>query len=45
MPGVRNTITLYDVKIEGWTYTVPEDDFLMESVGFQALYLTVTDEA
>jgi hypothetical protein len=43
-PGVRNTITLHDVKIDSWTYTVPEDDFLMESVKFQALYLTVTDE-
>jgi hypothetical protein len=43
-PGVRNTITLHDVKVESWVYTVPEDDFLMESVKFQALYLTVTDE-
>jgi hypothetical protein len=44
-PGVRNTITLYDVKIDGWVYAMPEDDFLLESVGFQALYLTVADEA
>ncbi|HEX6071217.1 MAG TPA: hypothetical protein VFZ18_15395 [Longimicrobiaceae bacterium] len=43
--GVRSTITLYDVKIDGWVYAMPEDDFLMESVGFQALYLTVADEA
>lgn len=43
-PGVINTLTLYDVKIEGWTYNLPEDDFLMESVSFQALYLTVKDE-
>jgi hypothetical protein len=43
--GVRSTMTLHDVKIENWTYTIPEDDFLMEAVGFQALYLTVADEA
>jgi hypothetical protein len=42
--GVRSTLTLYDVKIDGWVYAMPEDDFLMESVGFQALYLTVGDE-
>ena len=29
---------------ESWVGTWPEDDFLMESVGFQALYLTVADE-
>ena len=45
VPDVRSTITLYDVKIEGWSYTLPEDDFLMESIGFQALYLTTGDEA
>lgn len=44
-PGVRNTITLHDVKIDSWVYNVPEDDFVMESVSFQALYLSVADEA
>ncbi len=44
-PGIRSTITLHDVKIDNWVLTVPEDDFLIESVGFQALYLTVQDEA
>ncbi len=43
-PGVRGTITLHDVKIDTWVLSVPEDDFLMESVGFQALYLTAQDE-
>jgi len=43
-PGVRNTLTLHDVKIDNWVYNMPEDDFLLESVGFQALYLTVKDE-
>ncbi len=44
VPNVRNTITLHDVKIENWVYHLPEDDFLLESVGFQALFLTVEDE-
>lgn len=44
-PGVRNTLTLHDVKIEDWSYHMPEDDFVLESVGFQALFLSVQDEA
>jgi hypothetical protein len=43
-PGLRNTVTLHDVKIGSWTYAMPEDDFVMEDVSFQALYLSVTDE-
>ncbi len=44
-PDNRSAVTLHDVKIESWALTMPEDDFLLESVGFQALYLTVQDEA
>lgn len=44
-PGVRNTLTLHDVKIEDWSYAIPEDDFVMESVNFQALYMSVQDES
>jgi hypothetical protein len=44
-PGVRNTVTLHDVKIEDWVYNMPEDDFVMESLNFQALYLSVADES
>jgi hypothetical protein len=43
-PGLRNTLTLHDVKVDGWSYQMPEDDFILESVSFQALYLTVQDE-
>lgn len=43
--GVRNTLTLHDVKMDQWVYTIPEDDFVLESVSFQALYLTVQDES
>ncbi len=44
-PGVTSNITLHDVKIDQWVYEMPESDFVMESVGFQALYLTVQDKA
>lgn len=43
-PDVRNTLTLYDAKFESWAYSLPEDDFVMESVSFRALYMTVKDE-
>ncbi len=43
-PGTRNTLTLHKVKIAQWSYGVPEDDFVLESVDFQALYLSVADE-
>ena len=43
-PGVRNTITLHGVKMTNWNYTIPEDDFVMESANFQALSITVGDE-
>jgi hypothetical protein len=44
-PGVNSAITLHDVMIDGWGFDLPEDDFVMESVSFQALYLSVADEA
>jgi hypothetical protein len=39
-----NTLTLHDVKLDSWVYNLPEDEFVMEKVSFQALYLTVTEE-
>ena len=44
-PGVNNTVTLHDVKIDSWNYQLPEDNFLIEAVSFQALYMTVADAA
>jgi hypothetical protein len=44
VPGVTSTLTLHDVKIESWNFHMPEDDFLLESVGFRALFITVGDE-
>ena len=42
--GALNTLTLHDVKLDSWAYNLPEDEFVMEKVGFQALYMTVTEE-
>ncbi len=44
LPGVRSTIPLHGAKLNQWNYTMPEDDFIMESATFQALFLTVGDE-
>jgi hypothetical protein len=44
-PDVTNTLTLHDVKLDSWVYTLPEDNFVLEAVGFQALYMTVEDVA
>ncbi len=44
LPGTRSSITLHEVKLDQWNYTMPEDDFVMESASFQALYLTTADE-
>jgi len=44
LPDVRNTLTLHDVKIDGWSYDMPESDFMLESVSFQALFVSVQDE-
>ena len=42
--GSLNTLTLHDVKLDNWVYSLPEDEFVMERVGFQALYVTVQEE-
>lgn len=42
--GVSSSLTLHDVKLERWSFQLPEDDFVMESVGFRALYMTSGDE-
>lgn len=45
LPGTRSSITLHDVKLDRWNFNMPEDDFVMEGASFQALYMTVEDEA
>ncbi len=43
LPGSTSTVTVMGVKIEDWFYDLPEDDFVMEKVGFKALWVKVED--
>lgn len=42
-PGVSNTVTIHEAKIDNLGINMPEDDIVLESLNFQALYLTVED--
>lgn len=42
-PGTTSTITVHGVKLENWAYNLPEDDFIMESVTFKGLFISVED--
>jgi hypothetical protein len=42
-PGDRSTLTVHGVKLDGWSYAMPEDDFVMEQVTFKALWISVQD--
>ena len=43
-PGARSTLTVHGVKLAGWSYAMPEDDFVMEQASFKALWISVQDE-
>ena len=43
VPGNVSTVTVHSVKLDQWAFTMPEDDFVMEEVGFQALWIGVED--
>lgn len=36
-PDQSSTVTVFGVKFNSWNYGIPSDDFVMESVSFQAL--------
>lgn len=42
--GTSSTVTAYGVKLENWSYAIPEDDFVMEKVNFRALWISVEDK-
>ena len=37
LPDSSSKIALFGVKFENWSFRLPEDDFVMESVSFRAL--------
>lgn len=45
VPGQAATVTVMGVKLSEWNYTLPEDDFTLESVNFRALWVKVEDQA
>lgn len=42
-PGNTSTVTVHGVKIDGWNFSLPEDDFVLEDVSFRALWISVED--
>ncbi|CAN5144398.1 hypothetical protein BH18ACT4_BH18ACT4_08440 [soil metagenome] len=42
LPGATSTVTVHGVKLDRWTYSMPEDDFVLEEVSFKALWIGVT---
>ncbi|HEV2960659.1 MAG TPA: hypothetical protein VG649_02460 [Candidatus Angelobacter sp.] len=43
-PSTRSVLNLGGVKFENWSFSLPEDDFVMENVTFKALTINVQDE-
>jgi hypothetical protein len=43
--GLSSTVTVMGVKLEEWSYDLPEDDFAMEKASFRALWLKVEDQS
>ncbi len=37
LPANSSKVVLFGVKFDSWTFTLPEDDFVMEAVTFKAL--------
>jgi hypothetical protein len=44
LPDTTASVTVMGVQIEEWSYSLPEDDFVMEQVSFRALWIK-TEEA
>lgn len=40
IPANSSTLTVFGVKFESWNFSLPEDDFVMESVTFRALRIS-----
>lgn len=42
-PGNTSTVTVHGVKLDSWSSSLPEDDFMLEQVSFKALWVSVED--
>jgi hypothetical protein len=42
-PGITSTVTVHGVKLDGWSWQMPEDEIVLESVSFRALWISTED--
>ena len=42
-PDNTSTVTVHGVKLDGWSFTMPEADFVLEQVTYRALWISVVD--
>jgi hypothetical protein len=42
-PGNTSTVSVHGVKLDQWSYAMPEDDYVLEQVSFKALWVSVVD--
>ena len=44
-PGNGATVTVHGVKLDGWSFSMPEDDFVMEGDSVKGLWIAAEDAA
>jgi hypothetical protein len=44
-PGNSATVTVHGVKLDSWSYDMPESDFVLEQVTFKALWISAEDKS
>ena len=42
-PGNSATVTVHGVKLDGWSFNMPEDDYVLEQASFSALWISAED--
>ena len=42
-PGNRSTMTVHGVKLDGWSYQMPEDDFVLEEASWVGAWISIQD--
>ena len=43
VPGASATVTVHGVKLDRWSFSIPEDDFVLENVSFKALWISAEE--
>lgn len=44
LPNISATVTVMGVQLNEWSYSLPEDDFVMEKVSFRALWIKTEEK-